>query len=67
MGQAIHVSDLNYEGLNILNEPESIIASVTHPKVEKEVVVEEQLKEKKDEESAEPEVISKGKTEEKED
>ena len=32
LGQAIHISDLSYDNLTILNNPESIIASVTHPK-----------------------------------
>ena len=62
LGQAIHVSDLSFENLTLLNNPESIIASVTHPKVEKEpepVVAET-------EEVAEPEVIAKGKPQEKE-
>lgn len=56
LGQAFHVSDLSSEKYSILNPAESIIASVTHPKVEKEAApVEEGA------EPAEPEVISKGK------
>jgi len=56
LGQAIHVSDLSSEKYTILNSPESVIASVTHPRVEKEAApVEEGT------EPAEPEVIAKGK------
>ncbi|HQF43892.1 MAG TPA: 50S ribosomal protein L25, partial [Ignavibacteriaceae bacterium] len=56
LGQAIHVSDLSSEKYTILNSPESMIASVTHPRVEKEAApVEEGT------EPAEPEVIAKGK------
>ena len=62
LGNAIHVSDLKIDNLTLLNNPESIIATVTHPKVEKEVapVVDAQV-------VAEPEVIPKGKPQEKED
>ena len=62
LGQAIHISDLNYENLTLLNNVESIIASVTHPKVEKEAVPAAEVQE-----AAEPEVITKGKPQEKED
>lgn len=57
LGQAIHISDLKPEKYTILNSEESMIASVTHPRVEKEAtpVVEEGA------EPAEPEVIAKGK------
>jgi len=56
LGQAIHISDLKPEKYTILNSEESMIASVTHPRVEKEAVpVEESA------EPAEPEVIAKGK------
>jgi large subunit ribosomal protein L25 len=60
LGQAIHISDLSFENLALLNNPESIIVSVTHPKVEKES---EPLEEEAAE-VAEPEVISKGKPQE---
>ncbi|MBK7630999.1 MAG: 50S ribosomal protein L25 [Ignavibacteriales bacterium] len=62
LGQAIHVGDLKFENFDILNSPESIIASVTHPKVEK--VAEPVAGEA--EGTAEPEVIAKGKPQDKE-
>jgi large subunit ribosomal protein L25 len=67
LGKSVHVSDLKYDSLTILSDPEAMIASVVHPKVEKEVVVEEPVEGEEGEEPAEPEVISKGKSEEKED
>lgn len=60
LGSSIHVSDVNFDNIQILNSPESMIASVTHPKVEKEAVPAE------GEEVKEPEVIAKGKTQEEE-
>ena len=62
LGQAIHIADLNFEKITLLNNPEAIIAAVTHPKVEKEATpaAEGQA-------VAEPEVISKGKPQDKED
>lgn len=60
LGSSIHVSDANFDNIQILNSPESVIASVTHPKVEKEAVPAE------GEEVKEPEVIAKGKTQEEE-
>jgi len=62
LGNAIHVSDIKFDNLTLLNNPESIIATVTHPKVEKEAAppaVDAAV-------VAEPEVISKGKPQEKE-
>lgn len=56
LGQAIHVSDLSSDKYVVLNTADSIIASVTHPKVEKEAAPAAE-----GEEPAEPEVISKGK------
>ncbi|MBP9581768.1 MAG: 50S ribosomal protein L25 [Ignavibacterium sp.] len=62
LGQAIHVVDLKFDNFDILSSPESIIASVTHPKVEKEAApVEDETTE-----AVEPEVITKGKPQEKE-
>lgn len=58
LGQAIHISDLSYDNLTLLNNSESIIASVTHPKVEKEATAADGTAA-----AAEPEVITKGKTE----
>jgi large subunit ribosomal protein L25 len=56
LGDAIHVKDLNFEKITILNLPDSVIVAVTHPKVEKEPTPEEAA-----ETPAEPEVISKEK------
>lgn len=61
LGDSIHAADLNFENIVILNPPDSMIASVTHPKVEKEAAPEVE-----ETEIAEPEVITKGKTQEKE-
>lgn len=63
IGDAIHVKDLNIENITFLNPEESVIVSVVHPKVEKEPVEGEETAEA---ESAEPEVIGKGKAEEEE-
>jgi large subunit ribosomal protein L25 len=60
LGNSIHVSDLKFDNIEILNAPDAMIASVTHPKVEKEAVPAE------GEEVKEPEVIAKGKTQEEE-
>jgi large subunit ribosomal protein L25 len=62
LGQAIHAGDLKFDNFVILNSPESIIAAVTHPKVEKEAPVAGETAA-----VAEPEVIAKGKPQEKED
>ena len=67
LGQSVHVSDLKYDTLTILSASDAMIASVVHPKVEKEPVVEEPVEGEEGAEPAEPEVISKGKPEEKED
>jgi len=62
LGQAIHADDLKFDNFVILNSPESIIAAVTHPKVEKVAEpVEGEVAE-----TAEPEVIAKGKPQDKE-
>ncbi|MEO8399450.1 MAG: 50S ribosomal protein L25 [Ignavibacteriaceae bacterium] len=63
LGDAIHVSDLSFENITILNSEEAVVIAVTHPKVEKEP----EPVEGAEEESAEPEVIGKGKPEEDED
>lgn len=60
LGSSIHVSDLKFDNILILNSPDSLVASVTHPKVEKEAAPAE------GEEVKEPEVIAKGKTQEEE-
>ena len=63
IGDTIHVKDLNFENVDILNLEGSIVVSVVHPKVEKEpVAVEEGAEiEAEAEEMKEPEVIGKGK------
>lgn len=61
LGNSIHVSDLSYDNITILSVPESIVISVNHPKIEAEVAVEEGEEITEEEESTEPEVISKGK------
>lgn len=61
LGDSIHVSDLSYDNITILSVPESIVVSVNHPKIEAEVAVEEGEEITEEEESAEPEVIGKGK------
>ena len=60
LGDSIHIKDIKLDKLDILNLEDSIIASVTHPKVEKEATPAE------GEEVKEPEVINKGKSEEEE-
>lgn len=59
LGHAIHIADLKYDNITVLNNPESIVASVTHPKVEKEAAPAGEGAE-----PAEPEVITKGKAQE---
>jgi large subunit ribosomal protein L25 len=64
LGDSIHISDLNYEDIEFTDPKESMIVQVTHAKIKEEVApaVEAVV----GEEPAEPEVISKGKQEEKE-
>lgn len=63
MGDSIKVSDLNLENITVLNSEDSIIASIVAPRSE---VEEEEEVLAEDEETAEPEVIGKGKSEEEE-
>ncbi|MGA8263493.1 MAG: 50S ribosomal protein L25 [Ignavibacteriaceae bacterium] len=66
IGDSIHVKDLKFENIEVLNDEDTVIISVTHPKVEAEpVVAEEGVVE--GEESAEPELIGKGKADKEED
>lgn len=65
IGDSIHAGDLSFENIKILNPADSIVVSVIVPKVEKEVVVEEEGVEVS-EETTEPEVIGKGKEREEE-
>ena len=62
LGDSIHISDLNLTNVEFLNPAESIIVAVAHPKVEKEPLAEEAIAQEK----TEPEVIGKGKSEDKE-
>ncbi len=67
IGDSIHVSDLNFENITILNPEDTIVVSVVLPKVEIEVEEVEEGEEFAEEEgAAEPEVIGKGKESEKE-
>lgn len=60
LGDSIHAGDLKFDNFSVINSAEVIIAAVTHPKVEKEAAPAE------GEETKEPEVITKGKTEKEE-
>jgi len=67
IGDTIHVADLNFENITILNPEDTIVVSVVLPKVEKEVEPAEEGEEFAEEEgAAEPEVIGKGKESEEE-
>lgn len=58
---SIHVEDISFENITILNSADSVIVSVTHPKLETVETSEEEGEEK----STEPEVINKDKEQEK--
>ena len=66
VGDSIHIRDLQFESVTILNPEGTVVVSVVLPKVEKEVTVAEG-EEVVEEEMAEPEVIGKGKDTEEED
>ena len=67
IGDSIHVADLNFEHITILNPEDTIVVSVVLPKVEIEVEEVEEGEELAEEEgAAEPEVIGKGKESEEE-
>jgi large subunit ribosomal protein L25 len=61
IGDSIHVSDLKFENVEILNPADTIVVAVTMPKIEKEPEVVDEEAEITDVEAAEPEVIGKGK------
>lgn len=61
VGEAIHIKDLNYEGVRFLHQPDAIIAAVAIPRATAEAATAEGA-----EGAAEPEVIGKGKSEEEE-
>ena len=63
IGDSVYVSDISRENLTLLNPTDAIVVTVSHQKVvEEEVEVIDELAE--EEETAEPEVIGKGKPEE---
>lgn len=64
VGDSVKVSDLEFEDLTILNAEDTAIVAVTAPKGSDEEEATDELGE--EEESAEPEVISKGKSEDEE-
>jgi len=64
IGDAIHISDLVYENIEILNPQEAVIVSVVHPKIQEEPVAVEGVEGV--EAPAEPEVIGKGKADKEE-
>lgn len=57
IGQSIHVSELNFENIEILNTPEAVVVAVAAPRIVKEVEADA-------DEIKEPEVIHKGKEKE---
>lgn len=64
LGDSIHIGDLQIEEVEFTDPKESLIVQVTHAKVQEEVAP--ATEEGVEEEPAEPEVIAKGKVEEKE-
>ncbi|VAX23273.1 LSU ribosomal protein L25p [hydrothermal vent metagenome] len=63
IGDSIHIRDLNFEDINILNHDDTIVISVVAPRGE-EVEEEAEEVEGEVEGTAEPEVIAKGKADE---
>ena len=64
VGDSVHIRDLEFENITILNHEDSTVVSVITPRVEEVEEVEEVEDEVDGEESAEPEVIAKGKAKE---
>jgi len=62
LNDSIHIGDLKYDDIEFIDSKESMIVQVTHAKVKEEVAPAEVV----DQEPTEPEVILKGKQEEKE-
>lgn len=56
IGESIHASDLSFESVTLLLDPEASIATVLPPKLEQEVVEEEDV-----EEAEEPEMVGRAK------
>jgi len=63
LNDSVHISDLKYENIEFIDPQDSLIVQVTHAKIKEEAAP---VAEAVVEETAEPEVISKGKKEEKE-
>lgn len=63
LNDSVHISDLKYDDIEFIDSQDSLIVQVTHAKIKEEVAP---AAEAVVEETAEPEVISKGKKEEKE-
>lgn len=61
IGDSIHVSDLNVPGISFITNADTLVVSITHSRAEKEEVPAAE-----GEASAEPEVISKGRSKEEE-
>ncbi len=64
LGDSIHVSDLDFENIKILNSEDTSVVSVVQPRAEEEVEAEDDDEVIAASETAEPEVINKGKAEE---
>ena len=62
VGDSIYIRDLQFENMTILNHEDAMVVSVTLPRVHEEEVV--STEDESEDETAEPEVISKGKSEE---
>ena len=63
-GDSVSVEDLSFENVTILNAPQSVVLSIVAPKVIEEAKPEDELL--VEDESNEPEVIKKGKSEDEE-
>ena len=63
LNDSVHISDLKYDNIEFTDSQDSMIVQVTHAKIKEEAAP---VAEAVVEEAAEPEVISKGKKEEKE-
>nr|NIW80041.1 50S ribosomal protein L25/general stress protein Ctc [Calditrichia bacterium]NIW95068.1 50S ribosomal protein L25/general stress protein Ctc [Phycisphaerae bacterium] len=64
IGDAIHVSDLQYDNITILNEPEEMVVQIVVPKMYEELLeAEAAAAEAEEEEMEEPEVIGEEKPE----
>ena len=62
IGDSIHIEDLKYENITILDDPEETVVLVEAPRI----VVEEEVSEEEEEELTEPELIGEKKEEEEE-